>query len=135
MSYSIKFRINLLNYGSKEDLTLIHSRSIYLPIGMKGSCPSFVGKHGDTFILHGLHAGYVKNLVTNGLILHVELDDAPADISDIPDVENLGLFSDGLELYAEWLASDYSTQIEYRINDGSWISISPVEAGIGSVSL
>jgi hypothetical protein len=93
MSYSVKFRINLLHDGNyfqneSEVATAARFKSIYLPLGPYGGSPSFVGKHGDTFTLYGLQAAYLKRLVSNGLLKNVEVDDANA----VEEVGPLSLF-------------------------------------------
>lgn len=67
MAYSVTFRINLLknhygnNYQSESEVNaIVGSKTVYLPTGIFGGTPSFLGKHGDTFTLYGSQAMYLR---------------------------------------------------------------------------
>ncbi|RTK95558.1 MAG: hypothetical protein EKK64_06965 [Neisseriaceae bacterium] len=74
MSYSLRFKINLLYRGNvfQSDEEIAASRTIQVPLGAGGN-PWFTKRHGDEFTLYGKDAIYLKRLIQNGLIENVEI--------------------------------------------------------------
>ncbi|MEI8270349.1 MAG: hypothetical protein WCG45_03185 [bacterium] len=95
MSYSLRFKINLLYHGNifQSDEEIAASRTIQIPLGTGGN-PWFIKRHGDEFTLYGKDAIYLKRLIQNGLIENVNIK------SDEESVGTLSLFS-GANFYSD----------------------------------
>ena len=55
-------------------------------------------------------------------------------LDTLPNVENLQLHSDGLNINITWDANElYHTEVQIKYEDGSWVTLAVVEAGEGTI--
>lgn len=134
---SIIFRINLkpINSGLLTDTEasqFANTMDVFIP-GLLGG-ENITKNHGETFTLTGQKAYYLKNLIENNHITHIELYTEPVEteVNSLPDVEYLDLYSLGLDTFAHWqFNNENMTDIQIKINDEEWVSLDVFDIGIG----
>jgi hypothetical protein len=130
--YQLTFKINLKHDGNyfqtpEELASAAGMKSTYLPVSPLGGSPSLVKKHGETFVLYGRQALYLKKLIEQGMAPHVEMD-------GIPNVTELALSADGNEVTITWTPNSlYLTEVQYRNDDDEWTTLTLVDAGTGVI--